>query len=73
MLPALNENGDLPAGIHLTDWPELGQRFGIGSATRVRALARGLLLHQLASGTGKQSRFTRGGHRWLVRLQMTST
>lgn len=57
MIPALNENGDLPVGIHVTDWPELGQRFGTGSAARVRALAKLRLLHQLASGTGKLSRF----------------
>lgn len=57
MLPALNENGDLPVGIHITDWSELRQRFGTGSVTRVRALAKLRLLHQLSSGTGKLSRF----------------
>ena len=57
MLPPLNENGDLPVGIHLTDWSELGPRFGTGSATRARAFAKIRLLHQLASGTGKLSRF----------------
>jgi len=28
MLPALNENGDLPPGVHAAGWPEIGLRFG---------------------------------------------
>ncbi len=57
MLPALNENGDLPEGIHIADWADLAQLFGTGSETRQRALAKLRLLHQLASGTGKLLRF----------------
>lgn len=57
MLPALNEHADLPAGIHLADWAELEQCFGTGSDTRVRALAKLKLLHQLAERTGKLIRF----------------
>jgi len=34
MLPPLNQNGDLPAGIHAADWAELMQRFGAGSEAR---------------------------------------
>lgn len=28
MLPAFNAEGNLPAGVHWTDWPEIEQRFG---------------------------------------------
>ena len=57
MLPPLNENGDLPVGIHPTDWAQLGQQFGTGSDARVRALAKARLLYQLAERTGKMVRF----------------
>jgi len=57
MLSALNENGDLPEGIHVADWSEVARLFGAGSETRQRALTKLQLLHQMASGTGKLSRF----------------
>lgn len=57
MLPVLNEQGDLPAGIHLADWAELEQLFGRGSDTRVRGLAKLKLLQQLAERTGKLLQF----------------
>ena len=57
MLPALNEHGDLPFGIHLAIWAELEARFGTGSGARVRALAKLRLLYQLATRTGKLARF----------------
>jgi hypothetical protein len=52
MLPPLNEHGDLPAGVHVTDWVEMEQRFGTGSKVRVHAFAALKRLHQLATGTG---------------------
>jgi hypothetical protein len=52
MLPQLNENGDLPPGVHAAGWTEIGQRFGTGSSARVRALATLKHLHELAVRTG---------------------
>jgi hypothetical protein len=52
MLPQLNENGDLPPGVHAAGWTEIGQRFGTGSSTRVRAMAALKHLHELAVRTG---------------------
>jgi len=57
MLPRLNEQGDLPVGIHSASWAELEQRFGAGSEVRLRAMAKLRLLHQLAERTGKLVRF----------------
>jgi hypothetical protein len=52
MLPQLNENGDLPPGVHTAGWTEIGQRFGTGSSARVRAMAALKHLHELAVRTG---------------------
>ena len=57
MLPPLDENGDLPAGIHHATWAEITGRFGSTTETRVHALARLLHLHELAVRTGKLKRF----------------
>lgn len=57
MLPPLTKTGDLPAGIHPGNWTELEERFGTGSAARVRALGRLRFLYELASRTGKLARF----------------
>jgi len=57
MLPPLTKLGDLPAGIHQANWVELGERFGAGSAARVRALGRLRFLYELVSRTGKLGRF----------------
>ncbi|MBI3938783.1 MAG: hypothetical protein HY323_17570 [Betaproteobacteria bacterium] len=57
MLPPLDENGDLPLGIHSATWAEVAERFGIGSEVRVHALARLRHLHELAARTGKLKRF----------------
>jgi len=51
MLPPLNENGDLPPGVHATDWKEIEQRFGARSETRIRAFATLKHLHELAVRT----------------------
>ncbi|OGA23773.1 MAG: hypothetical protein A3I02_06170 [Betaproteobacteria bacterium RIFCSPLOWO2_02_FULL_67_26] len=57
MLPPLDENGDLAAGIHQATWAEITRRFGTATETRVHALARLLHLHELAVRTGKLKRF----------------
>jgi hypothetical protein len=57
MLPPLDKNGELPLGIHLATWPEVAERFGTQSNTRVRALARLRHVHELAVRTGKLKRF----------------
>src|SRR3990172_11117052 len=57
MLPALNNAGDLPVGIHPADWNEIEQRFGRNSARRVQAYAKLRHLHELAHRTGALVRF----------------
>jgi predicted nucleotidyltransferase len=56
-LPQLNESGDLPRGLHAATLDEVLERFGSGS--RRRALLGGRLqrIWDLASSTGKVSRF----------------
>lgn len=53
MLPPLNENGDLPPGVHVADWKEIEQRFGTGSEARRLAFGRLKHLHELAVRTGE--------------------
>ena len=57
MLPPFNDHGDLPPGIHPASWSEIAERFGGGSHSRERALAKLRHLHELASRTGKLARF----------------
>ncbi len=57
MLPGLTQTGDLPAGVHEADWPEIEQRFGRGSEVRVRAFARLRHVYALADRTGWLRRF----------------
>jgi hypothetical protein len=57
MLPPLNENGDLPAGIHRATWTQIEQRFGQGTAERERALSTLRHLHELAVRTGALRNF----------------
>ena len=57
MLPAANEKGDLPPGIHVAGWTEIEQRFGQGTATRTRAVATLRRLHELAGRTGALRNF----------------
>ena len=51
MLPPLNDDGDLPPGIHGAAWAEIEERFGRGSAARQRAFAMLKHIHQLAIDT----------------------
>src|SRR5881392_2092661 len=57
MLPTFKPNGDLPEGIHVSDWPEIETRFGKASEHRTRAYARLRHLYELASRTGRLARF----------------
>lgn len=57
MLPPFTNSGDLPAGIHTADWGEIEERFGRTSDARLRGLRRLRLLYELASRTGKLTRF----------------
>ena len=57
MLPAMTASGDLPVGIHPAGWAELEERFGKGSDSRVRGLARLRHLYELATRTGALRRF----------------
>jgi hypothetical protein len=57
MLPPLNENGDLPPGVHIAGWREIEQRFGRGSEARIRALATLKRLHELAVLSGALRNF----------------
>ena len=52
MLPELNENGDLPPGVHAAGWIELERRFGTQTPARVRGMATLRLLYRLARQTG---------------------
>ena len=57
MLPPLNSNGDLPAGVHRSDWAEVEQRFGTGTVVRSVEFATLKHLHDLAARTGYLRRF----------------
>ena len=57
MLPELNENGDLPPGVHTASWTEIEKRFGTRTLARVRAMATLRLLHELARRTGFLRKF----------------
>ena len=52
MLPNFNNNGDLPAGIHRTDWNAVEQRFGSETEARSKAMAALKHVHDLAARTG---------------------
>jgi hypothetical protein len=57
VLPALDEKGDLPPGVHAAGWKEIEQRFGTGSRARVRAWLTLKQLHELALRTGSLRNF----------------
>jgi hypothetical protein len=56
-LPGLNRFGDLPPGIYLEDLEEVSRVFGSGSRRRKMLAARLRRIWELASATGKVSRF----------------
>lgn len=57
VLPPLNDDGDLPPGLHLAGWSEIEARFGRGTAARRRAFSTLKRLHDLASRTGSLRKF----------------
>jgi hypothetical protein len=56
-LPAFNEEGDLPPGVHRATLRDVLDRFGHGSVQRCAVAARLSRLHQLAVSTGNLARF----------------
>ena len=57
VLPAANEYGDLPPGIHVAGWDEVEGRFGLATEGRRRAFAKLRLLYDLATHTGYLRQF----------------
>jgi hypothetical protein len=55
-LPAFNEFGDLPEGIHPASLAEVVARFGSGTAQRIAVTGRLHRIHQLAAATGQLDR-----------------
>jgi hypothetical protein len=56
-LPDLNDQGDLPEGLHKATLSEVLERFGQGSEARQGATAVLRRIHQLVTATGKLDRF----------------
>lgn len=56
-LPAFNEEGDLPPGVHRATLAEVLERFGQGSVQRCAVSDRLNRLYQLVVSTGKLARF----------------
>src|SRR5438477_5228194 len=56
-LPAFNEEGDLPPGVHRATLPEVLERFGQGSVQRCAVSDRLNRLYQVVVSTGHLARF----------------
>src|SRR5215813_6466455 len=56
-LPAFNDEGDLPAGVHRAPLAELLERFGQGSVQRRAVADRLKRVYQLVISTGQLARF----------------
>lgn len=56
-LPKFNEQGDLPAGLHVAILDDVVKRFGKSTAQRVAVAQRLTRIHQLAMATGHVRRF----------------
>lgn len=56
-LPAFNDEGDLPPGVHRAGLKEILERFGQGSVQRCAVADRLNRLYQLAAATGQLARF----------------
>lgn len=56
-LPAFNEDGDLPPGVHGATLSEVLERFGQRSVQRCAVADRLTRLYQLAASTGQLARF----------------
>lgn len=56
-LPAFNEEGDLPPGVHRATLANVLERFGQGTVQRWAVAGRLARVHQLAVSTGHLARF----------------
>src|SRR5437867_4429338 len=56
-LPAFNEEGDLPLGVHRATLLEVLERFGRGSVQRCAVANRLKRVYQLVTSTGQLARF----------------
>ncbi len=56
-LPAFNEDGDLPPGVHRATLSHVLERFGQGSVQRCAVADRLIRIYQLATSTGLLARF----------------
>ena len=56
MLPEFTSEGDLPVGVHVTDWQEFRDRFGTATPRRVWLFGRLQTLVALAAKTGNLRR-----------------
>lgn len=56
-LPAFNEEGDLPPGVHRATLAEILERFGQGSVQRRAVADRLNRVYQLVTSTGQLARF----------------
>ena len=56
-LPAFDNRGDLPVGVHQATLAEVIERFGHGAPQRELVMARLLHIYELAQRTGKLLRF----------------
>src|SRR6516164_8862578 len=56
-LPAFNEEGDLPPGVHQATLPEVLERFGQGSVQRRAVADRLSRLYRLVASTRQMARF----------------
>src|SRR5437879_1482961 len=56
-LPAFNDDGDLPLGVHSATLAEVLNRFGQGSLQRIAVAARLERIYHLAASTEKLARF----------------
>jgi hypothetical protein len=56
VLPEFTSEGDLPTGVHVTNWQECRSRFGAGTPRRLWLFGRFQALVELAASTGKLRR-----------------
>jgi hypothetical protein len=56
MLPDFTPWGDLPVGVHVTQWEEFSSRFGVSKPRRRWLLSRLQAVLSIAGGTGKLRR-----------------
>ncbi|HXA53052.1 MAG TPA: hypothetical protein VNV86_22195 [Candidatus Acidoferrum sp.] len=56
MLPELNDDGELPPGVHTADWREFESRFGVSSPRRLWLSGRLQVILELAATGGRLRR-----------------